>query len=44
MGKSRICFTIPKTMPLDPVAELEARMTVEEWIEVYERCEELDRQ
>lgn len=36
MGKSCIRFTNPKKVPYDLLGELAEKMTVDEWIELYE--------
>jgi hypothetical protein len=36
MGKSCIRFKNPDTIPLDLIAQLATKMTVQEWIETYE--------
>ncbi len=36
MGKSCIRFTNPSTLPLELIAELVSKVSVEEWIEQYE--------
>lgn len=37
MGKSCIRFTNPKKIPYDLIGELVSKMSVEDWVNIYEK-------